>query len=305
MTVKKIVNGSTDKIKNNPKILAVPLIFNLLLYAYFHFVGFSLTGSFNFSLTLPSIPPEITQVVEVKLPRFQEMALEMLNLSPSLTYEQFLEALSLENIIYITAFIAAFSLLRSFIQGGFLGLIKNDFGGYKASFNGFLHNGRYFLIRLFLTQMLYFLLITVFIVLLVGVVATSDPMFALRGGLFFALGITVLALLIIVLLLVFHEYAIVENDTGVLDGIRRSYITVKTNVVETLKYLLVVAVIMLIGGAITQLVAGISLVLAIVIFVPVGTVGIYIIYELYRYLNRLVKTKAALGEDNYISGEQA
>ena len=55
---------------------------------------------------------------------------------------------------------------------------------------------------------------------------------------------------------------------------------------------------MAVGGMLTQFVAMLSLFLSIFIYIPVGTLGIYVIYALYRQLTSTIKTRSALGDEN-------
>ncbi|WP_241078406.1 hypothetical protein [Natranaerofaba carboxydovora] len=296
--------NSMERIKNNPKILVIPLPYNLILYFYFLIGGFNLVGGFNLNFTLPGIPPNITEVVEVELPRLQELILGNLNLSNDLAFEELFQTLTLTNVMYLVVPLLILGIIISFVQAGFLGLIKDDFLGNKASFQGFINNARYFLVRLFLTKIFYFVIALLAILLVIsmflpGSSAGAPPHFAAAGGILLVLAILFIVFLVIFVLLVFHEFSIVEDDTGVIDGIRRSYITVKTNFLKVARVLLEVAFMIAVVGAVTQGIARLSLFLSIFIYIPAGTLGIYVIYSLYKDLISTIKTKIALGEEDF------
>ena len=299
-----LFNDSIERIRSNPKILIIPLLYNLFLYIYFLMGDFKLTRDFNLSFTLPSIPPQITQVIEVELPRLQELILGRLGLPGELTYEELINFFTIPNTFYLVISLLILGMIASFIQSGFLGLIKADFRGNKATLSGFMDNARYFFIRLFLTKLLYFvaalLIISLIMVIFLTGGSAESPHLTNIGGILLIMGALLVGFLIIILLLVFHEFSIVEDDTGVFDGIRRSYITVKTNLIKTIKNLFLVALMMAIVGMLTQLVAMLSLLLSIFIYIPVGTLGVYVIYALYRQLTSTIKTRTALDDENVV-----
>ncbi|HHY36771.1 MAG TPA: hypothetical protein GX518_03685 [Firmicutes bacterium] len=260
-----------EALRRNFGLVLVPVLSDLFSFLLVFFllgggVGRIPPDQLGVKFALPTIPPSISDVTEIDFLRldFGAGGLEVLDRLGGTGVPIFL-------LLLVISF-----LVDSFVTGAFLGLLKDGLAGTRATMQGFFAWGRYFWKRFILLHLLLALVLVLAFVFLVPLLLFIPVL----GGL-----LITLAFLVVAALLVFVEYALVEEDLEILPALEGSVRTVAANFRPVLLHILGVAAINLLASFLVNVIGRFSLLPAILLYAPVGTYGVFVLYCLYRELH--------------------
>jgi len=266
--------------------LAVIIVSILVLAIVFGgFDGAELaTEQFSVTPTLPGVLPSVGDVVDTELVVNQGGYSVFENIADTVLEERGGVGGVVSGVIGLVIFI---TFLWSFLESGFLGCMKEGIQlGSRLTPRMYLDNGKkYFwdMLKYKLLVIAAVLLVLGFIALFLFVTVSQDPvaMFRLRNTYLLLLVLTIVLFLVAALLLLFTPYAIVQNGAKPITAIRYSYETVKNAIGSVLIHLLLLFVMMVVASVIVNVIATLSLFLAVFVYAPIGCYGIYVLYVLY------------------------
>jgi len=209
------------------------------------------TRGFHFKFTIPTAVPSLTQV----LPDVQSGG----GLSVNLPF----------GFAGGAALVAAMALLllAPYLKGGFLGCVLAGVRGEAVDTETFFRNaGRYFL--RFIQQ---------FLVLLVAVLIAAPFLLVLAP-------LAVLIVMVASFYLLFWDYSIVVEDTGVIEAARTSWNLVLANTGEVFSFVLSVALLAAVFSIVANFLVGASPVtaaLAVGAYAYLGTAAVFAVMAFY------------------------
>ncbi len=261
-----------EALRRNFGLVLVPVLMDLLsllmvLFLLGEWVGRIPPDQFRVKFAIPTVPPSISNVTEINFLR--------LDFSASAGGWEVIDRIVGTGGPFLLMLVISF-LVGSLVTGGFLGLLKDGLVGIKATVQGFFAHGRYFWKRLLLLQLLLVLVLILSLVFLMPLIFIARALGAI---------LIALAFLAAAVLLVFVEYALVEEDLEILPALDRSVRTVAANFGPVLLHILGVAAINLLASFIVNAMGQFSLLLAVLVYAPVGTFGVMVLYCLYRDLH--------------------
>ena len=259
-----------EALRRNFGLVLVPVLLDLFsLFMVFFLLGEGVgripPDQFRVKFALPTVPPSIANVTEIDFWR----------LDLGVGGWEVLDRLGGAGLQVFFLLVISF-LVGSFATGGFLGLLKEGLAGRKATVQGFLPHGRYFWKRFILLQLLLALVFVVSLIFLLPLIIFTRALGAL---------LIALAFLAVAALLIFVEYALVDEDLEILPALDRSVHTVAGNFRPVLLHILGVAAINFLASFLVNAMGQFSLLPAILVYAPVGTYGVLVLYCLYRDLH--------------------
>ncbi|OWZ84657.1 hypothetical protein [Natranaerobius trueperi] len=297
-----VLKDALKQLQKNYKVIAIPLIIDILLlmiiYLPLIFKGVRDIDigkdPFNFKIfTSVSIPPSITDVMDINFSvnEITNFNLGEYNLN---MFDSFILSGAIIIIVVIFFILLGF-VATSLVKAGFLGTIKDGFNNApKASFNRFTVNAKLHFWNILKYQLMLTGVILLGILFMIILIFTSISFFdvlnftsilsfVLGFGLFMLL--ILLVILILTILLVFTPYAIVDDNLPPIKAIVTSFKTVKRYLWVVLLHLLIIWLLTIVASIIVNIVGSVSIIVATLVFTPIGTYLIFIIYQLYRKLN--------------------
>lgn len=213
----------------------------------------------------------------------------------------------------------AWLVIFPFVLGGFIGMARNALRDSDASFGAFLAAGRRYYVRVLFATVLFLLIVLVAAIGL-GIVSfvTGVGVLALgvlneTAGMAAAVGVTLVwlaLLLVVIMFLQFYDTAIVVENEGTTDSLRRSVALVRANLRSVVgfsllwvvlfnlflvpEYLVRITVTDADAPAVLTVDPNVSLAVLIPVSVVLSTVGFAYIYTVYTaYYVRLVAREPA------------
>jgi len=210
---------------------------------------------FNIKFSIPSAIPSLTQVLA----------------EPQQAGGGFIVNLPfayLGGVVAVLLF-AFFLIASAFLTGAFLGSVLSGLRGESFSVDTFITYGKKFFGRFLLQLVVIFLVVLAFIpiALILGPVAL----------------ILLIGVFIVAFLLIFWDYAIVVENTDVIDGAKRSWNLIKANLGKVFSFVFLIALFASIFSIIANYMVAASPILAFIAILIYGYLGTAVIFAMMSF----------------------